>query len=330
MTRVLIVGGYGLVGGWVARHLRAAGHDVDLVLGGRSPEAGRELAGEVGAELVRFDLDDAAGSLAAAGEVDLVISMMQDPHDDLLVAALRAGTAHLGIVRKMDNVGPTALLAAALARKPALLLGHWQAGATTYAALTAAREFERVDTIELAALFDPADAVGAMTSNDRGAFFVPGLARREGRWEHLAVEAANRRSVSRAGLPAFEAQPMGVLDVAGLAAVTGAPNVRFDLGEGTSRGTASGDRASHEIYADLTGLGTDGAAHRVRTTVSDPFGQAHLTAAGVVIGTERLLGLSGEEPLAAGLHLPERVVDAEHAVSRLRDFGVTVEREPRA
>ncbi|MGW4488286.1 saccharopine dehydrogenase NADP-binding domain-containing protein [Amycolatopsis sp. NPDC004368] len=124
MTRVLIVGGYGLVGGWVARHLRAAGHDLEIVLGGRSPDAGRPLAGEVGAEVVRFDIADAEASMAAAGAVDLVISMVQDPHDDLLLAALRAGAAHIGIVRKVDNVGPTALAAASMARKPALLLGH--------------------------------------------------------------------------------------------------------------------------------------------------------------------------------------------------------------
>ncbi|MGW4490381.1 hypothetical protein ACWEOE_42100 [Amycolatopsis sp. NPDC004368] len=87
---------------------------------------------------------------------------------------------------------------------------------------------------------------------------------------------------------------------------------------------------SHEIYADLTGLATDGTPHRTRVTVSDPLGQAHLTATSVLIGAERVLTLDGSAPLPAGLHLPERVVDAEHAVSRLRDFGVSVEREVRA
>ncbi|MGW4488285.1 hypothetical protein ACWEOE_31115 [Amycolatopsis sp. NPDC004368] len=96
--------------------------------------------------------------------------------------------------------------------------------------MTAAREFARVDTIELSALFDPADATGTMTADDSGAFFTPSLVRRDGQWDWL-VQADNIRSVSRTGLPDFDAQPMGVLDVAGLAATTGASNVRFDLGQ---------------------------------------------------------------------------------------------------
>ena len=47
--RVVIAGGYGLVGGLVARHLRAAGHELDLVLAGRNPGQGASLAAELGA-----------------------------------------------------------------------------------------------------------------------------------------------------------------------------------------------------------------------------------------------------------------------------------------
>ncbi|WIX75461.1 hypothetical protein QRX50_28560 [Amycolatopsis carbonis] len=82
--------------------------------------------------------------------------------------------------------------------------------------------------------------------------------------------------------------------------------------------------ASGIAVAEILGLGADGAVRHTRVTVSDPFGQAHVTAVGVLIGTERVLGLDGGAPLAAGLHVPERAVNAERAVSRLRDFGVSV------
>ena len=49
--RVVIAGGYGLVGGLVARHLRAAGHELDLVLAGRNPDQGASLAAELGARI---------------------------------------------------------------------------------------------------------------------------------------------------------------------------------------------------------------------------------------------------------------------------------------
>lgn len=327
MTRVLVAGGYGLVGGWIVRHLRAAGHDVDLVIGGRRPEAGAELAGELGASVARIDTDDAAASLAAVGPVDLVISALQDPDDNLLMAALRAGAAHIGIVRKADSVGTTAVAASLLARRPALVMGHWQAGVTTFAALAAAREFEQVERIELAGLFDYADPTGPMTANDSGAFFTEALVRRDGRWARLD-QAANIRTVERGELPAFKAQPMGVLDVPGLVAVTNAPHVRFDLGTGDSAGTAAGQAASHEIYVDVRGRDHQGEPGGLRTVVSDPHGQAHLTALGVLVGAERVLGLDGEAPPAAGLILPEGTIDPQRALKRLREFGVRVETEP--
>ena len=82
---------------------------------------------------------------------------------------------------------------------------------------------------------------------------------------------------------------MGVLDTPALAAMTGAGDVRFDLGTGTSRG------------------------------------QGHLTALGVLIGAERLLGLDGEPPAEGGLVFPESAIDPDRALARLRAFGVHIE-----
>ncbi|GAA4557078.1 hypothetical protein [Planotetraspora kaengkrachanensis] len=199
------------------RHLRTAGHDIDVVIGGRRPAEAAATARDRGASVVKFDVGDAETGPAAAGPFDLVVSVVQDPDDNLLRAALRAGSAHLGIVRKADNVGRTMIAAADLAQRPALIMGHWQAGVTTFAALAAAQEFGRVERIELAAVFDRADPTGPMTADDSEAFFNRALLRRDGRWEN--VEPANDiRTVDRDGLPAFGAQPMGVLDVPALAA----------------------------------------------------------------------------------------------------------------
>jgi hypothetical protein len=327
MTRVLIVGGYGLVGGWIARHLAGAGHDIELVLAGRRPAAGKELASETGASVARLDAGNAAASLAEAGPADLVISAVQDPDDDLLRASLRTGAAHIGIVRKTHNVGATAMTAALLARRPALVMGHWQAGVATFAALAAVQEFEHVDRIEMAGLYDYADPAGPMSRSDSGTFFGQALVRRDGHWEEIAP-TDNTRMIERAGMPAFAAQPMGVLDVAGLVAATGAPWVRFDLGAGDSIGTAGGGPASHEIYVDIWGQDGQGESRGQRVTVSDRQGQAHLTALGVLIGAERILGLDGQPAPQAGLHFPEAVIDPRKAISRLREFGVHIETAP--
>ncbi|MGC1305112.1 MAG: hypothetical protein WA840_22315 [Caulobacteraceae bacterium] len=326
MTRVLIAGGYGVVGGWIARHLRAAGHDIDLVLGGRTPESGAALAAELKAGVVALDSDDAADGLARAGAFDLVICALQDPDDNLLNAALRAGSAYVGVVRKLDNLGPTAMACSILAQRPALLLGHWQAGVTTFAALAAASALRRVDQIAIAALFDPTDRAGPMATRDSGAFFTRALMRRDGAWDRVA-QADNIREIERGDLPAFMAQPMGVLDVAGLQVMTGARDVRFDIGLGQSIGAAAGGDASHDIYIDLAGEDPQGRLVRQRMLVSDPHGQAHLTALGVLVGAERLLGLDGAPPPAAGLVFPERAIDPHRATARLRAFGVRVQTE---
>lgn len=321
--RVLIAGGYGVVGSWIGRHLRAAGHDLDLVLAGRQPGQGEALAAELGASLARLDIADPAAGLAAAGPVDLVIAALQDPGDNLLMATLRSGAAHIGIVRTADSMASTAIAASALARRPALMLGHWQAGVMTLAALAAARDFSLVDRVEMAALYDYADPIGPMTASDSGGFIGRALLRRDGLW--IGVDAAeSARTVTRQGMPEFPAMPMGVLDTPALAAVTGARDVRFDLGTGTSIGTAAGGAASHELYIDITGLDSDGRPLARRTLVSDPRGQAHLTALGVLLGAERVLGLDGAPPPQPGLAFPETAIEAAAAVARLRAFGVHV------
>jgi hypothetical protein len=321
---VVIAGGYGLVGGTVARHLRAAGHQLDLVLAGRNPEQGEALAVELGARTARLDVADPAGSLAELGPIDLVIATLQDPGDNLLTATLRSGAAHIGIVRAADSMASSAIAAVNLARRPALLLGHWQAGVLTLAALAAAKAFARVDRIELAALYDYADPIGPMTAADSGGFVGRALVREHGAWANLEAGVSSRR-VERGELPAFDALPMGVLDTPGLASITAAADVRFDLGTGTSIGTAAGGVASHDLYIDITGTTAAGETVTRRTLMSDPKGQAHLTGLGVLIGAERLLGLDGAAPPAAGLRLPETTIDPDWALERLRAFGVRIE-----
>lgn len=322
-ARILIAGGWGLVGSSIAKVLREAGHDLDIVLAGRTPETGAKLAARLGARQVRLDVADPAKGLAAAGPVDLVIAALQDPDDILLAAALRSGAAHIGITRTAGNMASSAITATAIARRPTMMLGHWQAGALTLAALHAARGFHTVERVEMAALYDYADPIGPMTQEDATGFVGEALIRQSGRWLNVhAPDAA--RSVSRPGQPAFDAMPMGVLDTPALAAMTGAADVRFDLGSGESLGTAAGRAASHDLYIDIAGRDGDGTSVHRRTLVTDPRGQAHLTALGVLIGAERVLGLDGAPP-PSGLVFPESSIDPDKAVARLRDFGVRIE-----
>lgn len=324
--RVVIAGGYGLVGGQLARRLRDADHDLDLILAGRNPDsdAARTLALALNARTLRLDVADPGADLATVGPVDLVVAALQDPGDHLLMASLRAGAGHIGIVGTAGTMASSAIAINALARGPALMLGHWQAGVLTALARHACRDFAWVDRIAMAALFDYGDPIGPMTAADTAGFAGQALIREGGIWTWVDAMSSGR-IVSRGGLSAFEAHPMGVLDTPALAAVTGASDVRFDLGVGQSLGSANGGVASHDLYVDIDGTLSSGVSGARRTILSDPRGQAHLTAVGMLIGVERLLGLDGAPPPAAGLLFPETSIDLDRALQRLRDFGVHIE-----
>ena len=79
------------------------------------------------------------------------------------------------------------------------------------------------------------------------------------------------------------------------------------------------------MYVELSGVLPDGSVAERRVLVSDPKGQAHLTALGVLLGAERLLGLDGAPPPAAGLRFPESTLDPHRSMARLAQFGVRTE-----
>jgi hypothetical protein len=62
----------------------------------------------------------------------------------------------------------------------------------------------------------------------------------------------------------------------------------------------------------------------VWATVADLAGQTHLTAVGAAVQLERLLGLDGAAPPAAGIVYPDTSPQVESALRALRDCGVDV------
>lgn len=320
---ILIAGGYGLVGGNVARHLRKSGFGGRLILAGRHPERAAALAAQLDAEVRRLDTADAASVAEALAGADVVIAALKDPYGELLEGALAAPAAFVGITQSADTVSPLLFrLRNRAPRRPVVTAGHWQAGMATHAAHHLVRQFGRVSAIRVAALYDRKDPVGPMTTEDTGEFMARALVRQEGRWRYVDARATGR-TVERTEGAAFGAIPMGVLDVVSLAGITNAPDVRFDIGIGDSLGTLAGRAASHEIHYELDGIGHDGAPLKVCATLSDPNGQAHLTAVGLVLAAQALLDIADPLAVPAGWHLPETLVPPARALELAREFGAT-------
>ena len=330
VQRVLIAGGYGAVGGTVARYLRRLGPDLDIILAGRTPETGAALAREIGAGTLRLDVADPAAALAGLGPVDLIVAALQDRGDALIHAAMARGAAHIGITKVVEETGPAVFAALhAPPRRPVVLAGHWAAGMLILVARQAVEDFARVDSVAMAALYDAADPVGPMSAADAASFSGRALLRRGGQWGW--VEAGDHvRALRLADGHEATVQPLAALDVPSLAAITGAPDIRFDFGESDSIGTRAGGRASHDGVIEIEGVLRSGRAARRRILVSDPKGVDHMTALGALVAAERILGLDGLPPPAGGLALPETLIAPEAAIARFEQFGVRITTETEA
>jgi len=327
MTKtILIAGGYGLVGSHIARHLRRIMPDAHLIIAGRNPDKAAELVSELGnAEALAVETTDPDKALDSAGKLDAMIAALQDPHDKLLGYALANGIAHLSITRAvLDMAGFVAHAAHADLKAPVIPTAHWQAGILTLTALDLASQFKSVESIAMSALFDMTDPIGPMTVEDAGHFFGKALVMKDGLWTWVDPDA-EVTPITIDG-ETFDARPMSTLDTMSLRPATGAADISFHLGIANSRGTRAGGAASHDMQIVMTGTDASGRSMTRTRLVSDPRGQAQLTATGAALAVQRAIGGDGQPAPRPGLHMPETILAPAAYTDRLTtEFGITIE-----
>jgi hypothetical protein len=211
---------------------------------------------------------------------------------------------------------------------PLALASHWLAGASLFPALGIARRFRAIDTLRIGLLLDEQDMGGRAASVDferiTGALSSV-LTVEDGRFIWIAGEARNAtyRSLDGVEVPASAYAPF---DVISLGAATDARSIRIDLAYTQSASRRRGEPFSTEIVINCSGLGHDGRPLEVHQEIVHPDGQAPLTALGITLLVERLLGLNGQKP-SAGLYMPETLIDIDNYLQRMRAIGaVTTER----
>ncbi|MCC8409142.1 hypothetical protein LJ707_09380 [Mucilaginibacter sp. UR6-1] len=323
--RILIAGGYGLVGGNVARLIRKRYQDVELILAGRTPQHGEQLARELGNAKTAY-LDLKAGFNAEQyGAINLVIAATEDRSNILQEAAILNGFACITITEMAEDISPVVCRSLYKAfPAPIVLASHWQAGIITLIAKQISTKFSEITRVETAGLYDERDPVGPMVAEQVKKFVGNALLRSQGEWKFVDAKE-NARDIHLYNGTQATGYPMGTLDVPSLAAITGSPNVRFDFATGVSIGTHKGISASHDLYIDMEGVLTTGENSKLRTIVSDPKGYGHLTAVSIFLITEKILGL-GDHPgiPAGGLYLPETILLSDEITTRIEEFGIDV------
>ncbi|AZI26414.1 hypothetical protein EA772_14115 [Pedobacter sp. G11] len=322
---ILIVGGYGLVGSNIARLLRAHYPYIELILAGRNPENGEQLAKELNnAKTVLLDLDKGF-NLSNYAPVDLIITAMEDHSNILRETAISHGIACITVSEVADQIAPTAFLS--LHQKitaPVVFAGHWQAGILTLVTKQLATRFKDIARVTTAGIYDERDPIGPLLESQVDNFVDKALMRKAGNWMFVKAKD-NGRAIELFDRTLVTGYPMSTLDVPSIAAFTDASDIRFDFATGKSVGTAKGMEASHDMYIEIEGVLLSGEEKKLRTLVSGPKGNAHLTGVGVFLIADAILGAGGQSaPLNGGLYLPETIIKTENIIKRLTEFGIHI------
>ena len=345
---LLIVGGYGLVGAQVARLLRQRHPDLGLVLGGRRPEQGRELAESIGASTVVVDTSAERPLASLPARPTAVLAAASDPADRLLVDAARQGLP----IADINRGGHASVLDAAVAvageaaSAPVLLSGSWMAGVAALMAAATVREHGEVVRVDVTAMASSDDEVGPDSQGFSQRLAWPYYPMRRGR-RQAAQPLTDVRRVLCADGNERPAALVGTLEQITLPRTLGVPTVetRLALQDTASLYALIGLKRSGALRAltrpamqrirsallerpgtgDFAGITitAEGPGRTVRVDVLDPNGQAHLSAVGAVLAAERVLGLAGPR-LPAGLSFPEQSADPQADIATLRAAGVIV------
>lgn len=324
---ILLMGGTGAIGRLSARALRTVYPDVTLLIGGRDLVKSRQVASEIG-QAEGVVIDPRADDL---GLGDRRVGAVAVFYADERLAGLRFAQGrrvpHLSISSGVYEIAPEVATYMHSPNAAAIVLGYeWLVGATTVASLACAKAFSKIDKITIGALVDEQDGGGPAVTEDfeRLSQMMPAaLTRRDGSyvWRSKDDAKVEFRAIDGTKL---EGAGFSSIDVVGLAAATGAPNVQFNIATGVSSSRRHGGPKSTEIIIELAGEDHDGRPLRTRNAVFHPGGAAPLTALGVSMIIERLVGLDGSAPTPAGLYFPFQVLDHATYLSRLQAEGGSI------
>lgn len=321
---ILLMGGSGAIGQRTIQALRAAHPDVQLLIGGRDLAKAQQAAERVGGAQ-GVVIDPKAKDLGLGNRpVSAVVVFYMDHALAGLRFAQDRGVPHLSISSGIFEIAPEIAFYMHKPHVAPIVLGYeWLVGATTVSTLSIAKTFGQVHDIRINALVDEQDTGGPTVAADfehLNRMLPAALTRRDGEFVWREGEAAKVRFRAVDGTQ-IDAAGFSSIDVAGLAAATGAANVQFNMASAVSSSRRQGLPMSTEIIIELVGEDLNGEPLQTRHAVIHPAGAAPLTGLSVAMLLERLLGLDGQPATPSGLYFPYQLLDASAYLDRLKQEG---------
>lgn len=344
---VLIVGGYGAVGRQIAQILHDRHPELDITLGGRSPEKAAPFESErVQTIVVDNNADDPL--LYVGDNVSLIINSVNDLQDRLLLSAVKRKIPLIDLTRwtELFQQSVTKLKKTDL-HSPVVLSSGWMAGTASLFAMLHSTSLQNV-VVNIHVLYSLQDKAGPDSAAYMDRMTIP----------FYITEPEGRRLVFPMTEPVKVQFPDGYtakcyrLDTPDHVTLLKAGNVdsanfriSFDSKVATTMLVGmvksgiwkmiSGERfrslrrsllynpgtgSAHHILIQLKGRDQNGHWVERKITISDPLGQTHLTALGAAVQAEKLLRIPEDKPLAPEIYFPEDLPDVRMNTSEISNF----------
>ncbi|GAE28692.1 hypothetical protein [Alkalihalobacillus hemicellulosilyticus] len=326
---VLLIGGSGVVGAETAKTLRQLQPELPITIGARNVRKAGVIADQIGrADVVQIDLEKPDLGLSGEKKFSAVAMFMKDKSLYSLKYAQNEGIPYQNISGAAFELSPEiAYFVHRPTSAPILMNSYWLAGTVTLAILSIAREFSSVNSINIAALLDEQDIGGPAAYDDFKRLSKAGpyaLMLKDRKW-NWAIDDDRMSQFESVDGKVFHGEAYSApLDVAGLAAATNANSIRFDFTLGETASRRRGESFSIETIIEISGKQQTGSFGNFRYEMVHPKGQVPMTALGVAVGLEHLLGLVGGSSIKAGLYFPEVLIEPSYMMQRLKEFGTNI------
>ncbi|WP_051556521.1 hypothetical protein [Alkalihalobacterium bogoriense] len=330
---ILIVGGYGVVGGQIAQLLREKYPTLPIAIAGRNLEKATEFANKLNyAKGVELNVVSKESFAQIEESYSLIISVVNDPENYVLDYAIKHQIALIDITRWPEKFHEAVeFIKQKQVKAPIILSSGWMAGLLSLCAKVYAEEFSHVEQININALYSLKDKAGPNSVE-----YIDQLTK------SFTVGAnEKKKTVMPLTDPVVVQFPSGYKtktyrmdtpDHVTLPLMANTDDVNFRItfdNELSMKGLLflvktniwkliSGDRFTsirrsvlyhpgsggpHQVVIDIVGTDKTGKAIKREITIFDPNGQTHLTTVAVVLQAIKII----EHPNWPGdLYFPEQ------------------------